>query len=416
MGLFLQVVPTLSDVDQGAGDRYHGGNFYLRGSGFVEGSMTIHFDGRVDPVTSSTIGRRLPDDGGQRHRVPECGAGRRTVRPITVDTLGGTSDPLALTVTALLATAYSGTPSDPAVASANAGQAIRVTGTGLDLTTDVVFPVVNNEGVVSERVVRPVAVNAAGTEIVLLVPVDAVTGSLGIVGDRSASTFPLQIVPVLDSVDVESIDGAGHARVRLRGKGFVEAGGTYHFGTTDLVDINTSFNPIDVFFASGAWTAYFYDVDLSTAAAFGAVSVSTAGGSSLPFSQTVAALTGTALSGSAANPAPASANPGQMVELTGSGLSTALDLVSRYYDNDGNVQRVLLNPSFASPDGTLAQVVVPATSTAPSPCRSSARRSRRACRSCPSSTPPSARAMPPAPAAWASSRATPPSTTSAARC
>jgi len=44
VGLFLQVVPTLTDVDQGVNDSYRDGGLRLRGSGFMESDITINFD------------------------------------------------------------------------------------------------------------------------------------------------------------------------------------------------------------------------------------------------------------------------------------------------------------------------------------------------------------------------------------
>ena len=76
------------------------------------------------------------------------------------------------------ATAASGTPANAAVASANPGQTITLQGTGFTNATDVVFPVVDGNGNVSERAVNPLAVNAAGTQLTVVVPIDAVTGTV----------------------------------------------------------------------------------------------------------------------------------------------------------------------------------------------------------------------------------------------
>ena len=46
-GIFLQVVPTLADIDQGNGDRYHSGSLLLRGTGFAEAGTTISFGGQT---------------------------------------------------------------------------------------------------------------------------------------------------------------------------------------------------------------------------------------------------------------------------------------------------------------------------------------------------------------------------------
>ena len=63
---------------------------------------------------------------------------------------------------------------------------------------------------------------------------------------------------------------------------------------------------------------------------FGAVTVRTAGGTSAPLSVGLAGLSGTALSGTPADAGQASANPGQVVTLTGTGLTTGTDVLLRY--------------------------------------------------------------------------------------
>ena len=49
----------------------------------------------------------------------------------------------------------------------------------------------------------------------------------------------------------------------------------------------------------------------------------------------------------------------QTVTITGTRLSTSTDLILRYLDGDGNLRAVNVNPTFASPDGTSAQFVLP---------------------------------------------------------
>ena len=55
----------------------------------------------------------------------------------------------------------------------------------------------------------------------------------------------------------------------------------------------------------------------------------------------------------------ASANPGQVVSLSGSGLSTSTGVVAQYVDNNGNPAFELLHPFYADVAGDLAQVTVP---------------------------------------------------------
>ena len=57
----------------------------------------------------------------------------------------------------IVATAGSGTAANAGLPSANPGQAITLTGSGFDATTDVVFPTFDSGGNAGERIVRPVA-------------------------------------------------------------------------------------------------------------------------------------------------------------------------------------------------------------------------------------------------------------------
>ena len=70
-------------------------------------------------------------------------------------------------------------------------------------------------------------------------------------------------------------------------------------------------------------------------------------------------MTATALSGTPADAAKASANPGQSVKLNGSGLTTATDVLLRYTDYNGSAAMVRLSPTAAAADGTSATLVIP---------------------------------------------------------
>ncbi len=91
---------------------------------------------------------------------------------------------------------------------------------------------------------------------------------------------------------------------------------------------------------------------------FGAVTVTTAGGSSAPYSVGYTDLVATAASGTPADGAQASANPGQTVTLVGSNLSETTDLVARYVNTSGTLRFERLNPNSANVDGTQATVIL----------------------------------------------------------
>jgi len=89
------------------------------------------------------------------------------------------------------------------------------------------------------------------------------------------------------------------------------------------------------------------------------VTVKTAGGTSAPFSVGFTGLQATALSGTPANSAAASANPGQTITLVGTGLTTSLDIIARYVDTSGSEITQLFNPTTAAADGRSAAFAVP---------------------------------------------------------
>ena len=282
--------------------------------------------------------------------------------PITVTTLGGTSAPLVRSFTGIVGVAGSGTPADGAQASANPGQAIVLAGAGLDLTTDVLFQVSDGSGNVAERIVRGTAVNAAGTELTVLVPIDALTAPVALVGDQNNSQVLLQVVPVIERADLTSVASNGtSASVQLRGAGFVEdRASEYRFGETLVRDDSVSSGP-DVFFGF-AHQNDAVNLTLPLSGDYdGAVTVRTAGGTSAPYSVGFSAIQSTALSGTPADSAQASANPGQAVTVLGSGLSATSDFIVQRVNSGGVVETGLLNPVFVNAAGTQATLAVPIT-------------------------------------------------------
>jgi hypothetical protein len=73
------------------------------------------------------------------------------------------------------------------------------------------------------------------------------------------------------------------------------------------------------------------------------------------------ALTGTATTGTPADPGESSANPGQVLTLTGSGFTAQTDIVAKFLDDNGTlvVQGLLPNSGSVSGDGTQALLTVP---------------------------------------------------------
>ena len=287
-----------------------------------------------------------------------------TTGPIRVSTAGGTSAAFGPSLTGITASASSGSAANAAQASALPGQAITLSGNALSLTTEVVFFTTDASGNRADVVVHPGAVNPTGTTAQVIVPLNAVSGDVRVVG--SATAIALQIIPVVSDVQVASVAADGSsAQVLISGLGFVEgANSEYRFGNTVVLDAGTStgtdvfsrYDPaLDTYIANGYVRL---TVPLSSGV-FGAISVKTAGGTSAAFTLNLASITSVAFSGTPADGSQASANAGQAVTLTGTGLSTATDVLLRWSDVNGTAQMTRLSPDAAAANGTSATLTVP---------------------------------------------------------
>ena len=366
-GLLLQIVPTLSDLSMPVNGNFAGGTLTLVGSGFADGATAVQFGSvRIDDVSQSaglTVNNNNSTGATLSMTVPDG----VPIGPIRIITAGGTSAAFGLSVTGLSGSANSGTAAGTA-ASANPGQAITLTGSGFDTSLDVVFQVIDTSGTRDEVVVRPSTVSADGTQAQVVVPMNAITGVVRVVGDRNSQVLSLQIVPVVSDVQVQSVASDGStATVVITGYGFVEGHNSeYRFGAgaNAQVFIDAGANTgADVYYGSpnGVSTvngSVTLTVPLS-AGAFGPITVKTAGGTSAVYATSLSGVTAVALSGTPADAAKASANPGQAITLTGSALSTATDVLMAYTDYNGSRVMVKVNPSTAAADGTSATLVLP---------------------------------------------------------
>ena len=360
-GVLLQIVPTLGDVTMtSVGGVYTGANLQLAGSGFAEGATSVLMGGQSIEDIARNQGLDVFSSGTRINLTVPSGA---PTGPIQVRTVGGTSTAFGIAFTGISATAASGTPQEAGVASANPGQAITIQGSGLDSSTDVVFQTIDQSGNRSEVVVRPSAITGGGTQATVTVPVNAVSGTVRVVG--TSSGVALQVVPTIVDVQVESVAADGSsATLLIAGTGFVEGGNSeYRFGSLTQLDAGTT-TGAEVFGRSDAVLGYLdngyvrVSVPLS-AGVFGAISIKTGGGVSANYTTSLSVIDAVALSGTPADAGQASANAGQAVVLRGTGLSTASDLLVRYVDINGALQMVKLSPTAAAADGTSATLLLP---------------------------------------------------------
>jgi hypothetical protein len=179
-GVVLQIVPVVSGIGLSFSGSYGDNGLTLSGSGFAEGitsvslgDTTITDTGRYSGIDTSTgsLSLRLPIDA--------------PTGPISVTTVGGTSAAYAIAFTGIAGTATSGTPANVAVASANPGDTVTLSGTNLSANTWIIFRTTDNGGTTA---VKPTSVAADGTSATVIVPLNARTGVVRVLGSAAAST------------------------------------------------------------------------------------------------------------------------------------------------------------------------------------------------------------------------------------
>ena len=231
-GLILQIVPTVADIDV-TGAVYGSGNLRLAGGGFIEGAQSLllgttelqdvwRADGpnAFNTFATPTFSVGRVNAGNDFGLPPNAESG--TVR---VKTLGGTSSafPISFIGISVGSVAGLGTPANAALPSANVNQPVRLLGAGFDLYTEIIFPVQPSGGINADlrstKVVKATQVSADGTSLQVVVPHDAATGNIRIVG--ASGSFFLQIVPTVVQVQSPATFATGQTMTIL-GSGLVE--------------------------------------------------------------------------------------------------------------------------------------------------------------------------------------------------
>jgi hypothetical protein len=256
VGLFLQIVPTLDELKVSfCCQNVRGAS--LRGSG-SDYPATVHIGGLDFEVEKF--------DGPNLYGHP--------FSPISVSTMGGTAIFVGPDLVSIEALAVSGSPANPGLPSANPGQTITIHGsrfTTAKLRSPLIFQTIDYAGVRGELGVEPTSVVADGSQMTVVVPSNAVTGPVGVIGDPQGTSIILQIVPT-----VTSVVPLGAGLVRVNGQGLIEGGTLYRFGVSEVLDGSVSRSGVDV--------AGNNDEATVTLAALsnGALTVTTAGGTSAP--------------------------------------------------------------------------------------------------------------------------------------
>jgi len=262
----------------------------------------------------------------------------------------------------ITASPTSGTPANAGVASANTGQTITLTGSGLLSSDQVVFTAIDIYGDLYNETVNPVAVAANGASLTVVVPADATTGAVRLARDTAG--ILLQVVPTLSHVDVAVGGPFTGGSMSLTGSGFEEGASTVNFGAQKLIDVSRN-SGLDVSYYGDFNNTYslngYINLTAPNGVPTGPITVTTPGGTSTVYPLSVSGITATAAGGTPANPNQPSANVGQAITIQGSGLDTTTDVVFQTINSSGVQSQIIVHPTLAAADGTSATVVVPQT-------------------------------------------------------
>ncbi|MCB0062781.1 MAG: hypothetical protein KDE19_11720, partial [Caldilineaceae bacterium] len=351
--VFLQIVPTLESYQNS--DFRTNVNLRLNGTGFAEGALSVRF-GSVT-VTDNGVNTGISIYNTNRTldvAIPENAGGT-----IAVITDGGTSNELMVgpaTFSAIQAVADIGTPANALQASANVEQRITISGTNFDTNTNIRFPTRSDNGTAGTTEVRVAGVAVDGRSATVVVPLNAVTGDISVVG--ATGTVALQIVPKLTAFSNNDFRPSGTSRtLTLQGGGFAEGAITANFGPVTVVDPGIDTATLDVY---GSGTALSVIIPNSSQ---GLVSVTTVGGTSNNLAVGPTALTGVlaqAGTGTPTDTGQASANVGQSITISGTNLGPNTNVIFPTSDGSGVAGTTEVRVIYAAPNGSLATVVVPA--------------------------------------------------------
>ena len=249
-------------------------------------------------------------------------------------------------------TALHGIPADPAVPSANVGQAVHMTRGHADLWGTVAF---NGTGDDSQPTVVSVPIHdlsgTVATKYMAIVPSGTNNGLVTWQGNGERSVdAALQIVPAVDKVILAEGDAfAPGSTIVVVGSGFDPADTRLRLpgvGEVAPDEVDAMGRRISVALPPGLQPGF--------------LNVVTSGGESKPYP--VGGRFGTialARQGMAADGGRTSANTGQMVDVLGQGLSEGAALVFRALDENGNAVTAEASLTLINAGGTSAKALVP---------------------------------------------------------
>ena len=271
----LQVVPMVTDVQvQSIAGDGSSAVVVVSGLGFTEGLGEYRFGSVVVTDAATNAGADVSSSGTRVTLTVPLSDG--AFGAVSVKTAGGVSALYTTNLSRVEAVAYSGAPADAAQASANAGQTVRLVGTGLSVATDVLLRWVDHQGGAQMVRLNPSQASADGTSAQLEVPVYA-NGAFKLQVLGSASQPLLQIVPVVRTVDIQD-------RVVLFGSGYVEGASSYRIAGAShddvLIDAADPDEGVNVWYDGAQNNSVYIRRAAINTFGPGVVTVTTAGGTS----------------------------------------------------------------------------------------------------------------------------------------
>lgn len=339
-GQFLQVVPTVHEFRWKEGIDPEKKPARILGDGFVARNTALHV-GATRFSDTTALGNWFVSDHELQLPWPrELESG-----PLRIETIGGISDPLGVALTEIVAVAKSGTPAELAVPSAIGGQTITIRGQGLHSRSAIRFAGREPITVTPSRVI-------SDTEIEVVVPVDAATGYVSLLGAEDGNGQWLQIVPHINRLEFGNFSDYSKSLVVL-GSGF----GTtfpvaYVIGTeTGYVLPQEDTTVLDSTILKARWQ--------NAGLHLGPISVTTSGGTGT-YVALFDGVEGVAASGQPNDHSIPSANPKQKITIRGRGLANDAAVLFRYTNSAGFPSWEARVISDVSADNTTGQVEIPA--------------------------------------------------------
>jgi hypothetical protein len=279
--------------------------------------------------------------------------------PIRVTTEGGFFEipgptfalPAFVEVTGLEAVAEQGAPATAGAASANTGQSITLLGQNLTASTLVQFAARDNAGV-EGVLTRTGSASGDGRRLTVGVPALAQSGLVQVVGTKAA--YALQIVPTLRAAG--GTVAAGQTLV-LEGTGLTEG------ALTVTIDGHAAAAPDVRLIADRGVDQQVMTLTVPAEVSAGVISVQTAGGSFSLGATNPGGVFATAASGTAANAALASANPGQEIGVPVANADSGTRLTFLTIDGSGTMGTRQVAAGRLEAATQMAYFVVPVEAT-----------------------------------------------------